>query len=71
MDETGVFSRAMKAREKTIVFSKGCTTKAACREERDLDHESLVATIKCEDNDYNRFLWSQIRWQSRIRSCNC
>jgi hypothetical protein len=45
MDETGFCSRPMKAKKETIVYSKACTTKAACREESDLKHVSLVATI--------------------------
>jgi hypothetical protein len=35
----------MKAKKKTIVCSKVCTTKTAFREEIDLNHVSLRATI--------------------------
>jgi hypothetical protein len=45
MDEIGFCSRPMKAQKKTIVYSKACTTKAACREESDLNHVRPVATI--------------------------
>jgi hypothetical protein len=34
-----------KAKKKAIVYSKACTTKAVFREEIDLNHVSLVATI--------------------------
>jgi hypothetical protein len=45
MDETGCDSRPTKAQKKTIVDSKVCITKAVCREESDLKHVSLVATM--------------------------
>jgi hypothetical protein len=35
----------MKGKKKAVVYSKKCTTKAAFREEIDLNHVSLVATI--------------------------
>jgi hypothetical protein len=45
MDETGFCSRPMKAKKRAIVYSKKCATKAAFREEKDLNHVTLVATI--------------------------
>jgi hypothetical protein len=45
MDETGFCSHSMKGKKKTVLYSKKCTTKAAFREERELNHVSLVATI--------------------------
>jgi hypothetical protein len=44
VDETGLCSRPMKAKKKVIVYSMGCGTKAAHREETDLKHVSLVST---------------------------
>jgi hypothetical protein len=35
----------MKAQKKSIVYSRACTIKAICREESDLNHVSLMATI--------------------------
>jgi hypothetical protein len=35
----------MKGRKRAVVYSKTCTTKAAVREEIDLNHVCLVATI--------------------------
>jgi hypothetical protein len=45
MDEAGFCSCPMNAKKKTIVSSKRCPTKAACREDSNLNHMSLVATI--------------------------
>jgi hypothetical protein len=45
MYETGFCSCPMKAKKKPVVYSKACTTKAAFKEETDLNRVSLVATI--------------------------
>jgi hypothetical protein len=45
MDETGFCSRPMKGKKRAVVYSKTCMTKAAVREEIDLNHVSVVATI--------------------------
>jgi hypothetical protein len=39
----------MKVEKKAIVCSKACATKAAFREETDLNHVSLVATMNLLD----------------------
>jgi hypothetical protein len=42
VDETGFCLRPIKAKKKAIVYSMGCGTKAAYRQETSLNHVSLV-----------------------------
>jgi hypothetical protein len=45
MDERRFRSRPMKVKKNTIVDEKAWITTAACREESNLNHMSLVAAI--------------------------